>query len=73
MRRKVLPLPGTGGSPPSNYDAPFEEEGKLFAALRPSSHVDEAGATPKLDQSTTGALGWVVRPILHASPQLRPR
>ena len=44
MRRKASPLPGTGGSPPSVYVAPFEEEGKFFeAALKPSDHVDEAG------------------------------
>ena len=37
-------MPGTGGCPPSNYEAPFEEEAKLFeVALTPSSHVDEAG------------------------------
>ena len=44
MREEVLPWLGTGGCPPSDYDAPFEAEGNGFpAALNPCRHVDEAG------------------------------
>ena len=44
VREEVLPWLGTGGCPPSDYDAPFEAEGNGFpAALNPCRHVDEAG------------------------------
>ena len=53
MTVQVSPKLDAGGSLPSNYEAPFEEQGTFFpSASRPSRHVDgtvlgaSAGAGP---------------------------